>query len=651
MAGDASSSTAAEEQYVEAKTSVWWDIENCQVPRGCDPDAIAQNISSALKKINYRGPVSVSAYGDTSRIPWSVQQALSSTGISLNHVPAGVKDASDKKILVDMLFWAVDNPAPANYLLISGDRDFSNALHQLRMRRYNILLAQPLKASTPLVHAAKTVWMWSTLVIGGSPLAKNESNQFINADNQNAKEPSHTHLSENTHMVDEPQIPVTSSEKLSSAAYEPKYVPKRSFQRSIKKALSMPHDIYGATDHIAGSDQSNSNCQTSLGNSVSQSPSTSMAGSLPMSNFSVPTNQFPSSGNGHAFRPMPLRPSSPSISSVPLSTAPDTSKLSSSAAFGNPSIQYPYTSLPSSFPMPQYPVQGNPFPLSSDDLAFHARPPRPDFSTFPSVPYGTASNMGKNFPVGNSSYFRPVRAEIGQSRPNGLYPVNGSSMPNGQRVLMNQPYNANTTWNGCSPAVSSFEASNMTSMNSIRGTGGFIPRPPAPLSEYEQGLIGVILLALEKLKNEKIKPTEAHITDCIRCGDPKHRDMDVKKALNSAVQQQIVVKHTIGNLIFYVNKNQKLWNCVNEIGGNPNQYQKALWDGIQQFLSSSSGQSTFMASKCRYEAALILKNSCLQDHALGEVLQILNMLMTSKKWVKQNPSGWQITLPESETHP
>ncbi|GAB2234531.1 hypothetical protein Drorol1_Dr00003786 [Drosera rotundifolia] len=637
MAGDASSSTAAaeaerkeeaaEEQYVEAKTSVWWDIENCQVPRGCDPHAIAQNISSALKKINYRGPVSVSAYGDTNRIPWSVQQALSSTGISLNHVPAGVKDASDKKILVDMLFWAVDNPAPANYLLISGDRDFSNALHQLRMRRYNILLAQPLKASTPLLHAAKTVWMWSTLVIGGSPLTKNESNQFVNANNQNAKEPSHTHLSENMHMVDKPQIPVTSSEQPSSPAYKLKnvpkrsfqpsikktlsgeftqapsspayklkYVPKRSFQSSIKKTLSMPHDIYGATDHIASSDQSNSNCQTTMGNSVSQSPSTSMASSWPMSNFSFPTNQFPSSGNGHAFGPMPLRPSGPSISSVPFSTAPDTSKLSS-------------------------------------------------------TPYGTASNMGKNFPIGNSSYLRPVRAEIGQSRPNGLYPVNGSSMPNGTRVLMNQQYNANTNWNGCSPAVSSFEASNMTSMNSIRGTGGFIPRPPAPLSEYEQGLIGVILLALEKLKNEKIKPTEGHITDCIRYGDSKHRDMDVKKPLDSAVQQQIVAKHTVGNLVFYVNKNQKLWNCVNEIGGNPNQYQKALWNGIQQFLSSSSGRSTFMASKCRYEAALILKNSCLQDRALGEVLQILNMLMTSKKWVKQNPSGWQITLPESETHP
>ena len=96
MAGDANGSSGggggvgqAEAQYVRAKTSVWWDIENCQVPRGCDPHAIAQNISSALVKINYCGPVSISAYGDTTRIPSSVQQALSSTGIALNHVPAG----------------------------------------------------------------------------------------------------------------------------------------------------------------------------------------------------------------------------------------------------------------------------------------------------------------------------------------------------------------------------------------------------------------------------------------------------------------------------------------------------------------------------------------------------------------------------------
>ncbi|KAL8205987.1 hypothetical protein R6Q57_009538 [Mikania cordata] len=38
--------------------------------------------------MNYCGPVSIFAYGDTNRIPASVQQGLNSTGIALNHVPA-----------------------------------------------------------------------------------------------------------------------------------------------------------------------------------------------------------------------------------------------------------------------------------------------------------------------------------------------------------------------------------------------------------------------------------------------------------------------------------------------------------------------------------------------------------------------------------
>lgn len=74
----------------------------------------------------------------------------------------GVKEASDKKILVDMLLRAVDIPAPATFMLISGDIDFSNALQQLRVRRYNIIFAQPQEGSALLVHAARTVWLWTS---------------------------------------------------------------------------------------------------------------------------------------------------------------------------------------------------------------------------------------------------------------------------------------------------------------------------------------------------------------------------------------------------------------------------------------------------------------------------------------------------------
>ncbi|KAJ7557856.1 hypothetical protein O6H91_04G012600 [Diphasiastrum complanatum] len=151
-----------------AQISVWWDIENCQVPKEVDPDDIARNISSALKKANMCGPISISAYGDTQLIKRDVQQKLTNTGINLHHIPSGQKDASDKAILVGMILWALDNPPPAHILLISGDRDFSNALHRLRMKTYNILLARPagVNVSTSLLAAASSVWIWTSLAKG-----------------------------------------------------------------------------------------------------------------------------------------------------------------------------------------------------------------------------------------------------------------------------------------------------------------------------------------------------------------------------------------------------------------------------------------------------------------------------------------------------
>lgn len=129
---------------------------------------------------------------------------------------------------------------------------------------------------------------------------------------------------------------------------------------------------------------------------------------------------------------------------------------------------------------------------------------------------------------------------------------------------------------------------------SINGTWG-VSKP----SEYVQGLIGVILLALNTLKSEKIMPTEANIVDCIKYGDFKHRNTNVKKALESAIEQQIIVKHNLGDLLCYVPKNEKLWNCVNPKGGTPNDYPTATWDGIRRYLSSPTGRLAMRASQCR----------------------------------------------------
>ncbi|KAL9239787.1 hypothetical protein vseg_014074 [Gypsophila vaccaria] len=511
----------AEGEYRKAKTSVWWDIENCQVPKGSDAHSIAQNITAALSKLDYGGSVSISAYGDTNRIPSSIQQALSSTGISLNHVPAGVKDASDKKILVDMLFWAVDNPSPANYLLISGDRDFANALHQLRMRRYNILLAQPLKASHALLAAAKSVWLWTSLVVGGPPLSRPHS---------------------------PPPTPYTNT--------------------------------------------NNTNNNYSNANTNDTNPSWSASAAI-------------------------LDPSS--------TTNPD---------FALHQQNHPsYVPLPSN--SPAYSASTNMY--TSAPLL-----PRPQPSSSP--PFTSINNLSiSEIPAHNQhSIIHPQQpGRVTKPNPPPKYPnsANRNSPQKGPHLHTNHSQRNTLTRHSSAPA--------RTSPSLQHG-----PATISPPSEYEQGLAGLVLLALDYLRNEMITPTEANISDCIRFGDSRHRNTDVSKALECAINQNMVEIQTMGQVQLYLLKNQpRVWSCVNPMGGNPNEFPKATWDKVHDFLVSSNGRSAVTSSLCIYEAALNLKKLCLQSVSLGQVIRILNMSITCKRWIKHRHSGWQpvvVTLKQAD---
>ncbi|CAK7340431.1 unnamed protein product [Dovyalis caffra] len=577
----------AEPQYVTAKTSVWWDIENCNVPRDCDPHAIAQNISSALVKMNYCGPVSISAYGDTHRINSAVQQALSSTGIALNHVPAGVKDASDKKILVDMLFWAVDNPAPGNYLLISGDRDFSNALHQLRMRRYNILLAQPQKASAPLLAAAKSVWLWTSLLAGGPPLTEGESQQL----GSNSYAP----------ISDTLQIPVSDAAQLKQPVDSYSENPYLANQKSPYTARGYDNKQKGKNIRRNPS-QTNGSKTTSTPhwtqedqhNSSSHHPGPYFPRGPPIGpapDFVPGNNDFNwsdvtcvNSNNHHYFTqqprappPMPARPNGTSSTSAQYTSVPDIGNLG---------------------------ISGHP-------INFNLQRRNPDLKHDPKkkLPRSVSSSNSQN---GNMTHNSPSIYQ--DEKPNNWHPGRPEYPPSSSSAVGATTAPASVIW----------------------GSPGY-PKP----SEYVQGLIGVVLLALNTLKSEKIMPTEANIADCIRYGDLKHRNTDIKKALESAIEHQMVVTQRLGAMQFYVGKNEKLWKCVNPIGGNPKQIPKATWDEIQQFLTSAAGRSAILASQCRYEAGTIIKSMCLREHALGDILQILNMAIGYKKWIITHQSGWK----------
>lgn len=79
---------------------------------------------------------------------------------------AGGKNSADRALLVDLMHWVSQNPPPAHLFLISGDRDFANILHRLRLNNYNILLSSLDAAPGVLCSAATIMWNWHALVRG-----------------------------------------------------------------------------------------------------------------------------------------------------------------------------------------------------------------------------------------------------------------------------------------------------------------------------------------------------------------------------------------------------------------------------------------------------------------------------------------------------
>ncbi|CAA0384773.1 unnamed protein product [Arabidopsis thaliana] len=165
-----------------AKTEIWWDVDSCRLPDSVDPYRLVGNLRKSLNEKGYRGPItSINAFGNTNRIDETTMLALSATGVYTRHIPDGRKESAHKKILVDLLCFGMDNiQQPCNIMLISGNRDYSDSLHQLKSRLFNILLAQPEDfASTPLIHAASTAWIWSSLVLGGKHLSPSQVEDLL----------------------------------------------------------------------------------------------------------------------------------------------------------------------------------------------------------------------------------------------------------------------------------------------------------------------------------------------------------------------------------------------------------------------------------------------------------------------------------------
>lgn len=496
-----------------------------------------------------------------------------------------MKDASDKKILVDMLFWAVDNPAPANYLLISGDRDFSNALHQLRMRRYNILLAQPQKASAPLVAAAKSVWLWTTLLAGGSPLNNGESQQLGSSSLLSSFETLQIPVTNAAQM--QQHIPVTNAAQIQQQvdSYSEVHAGNSKFQNGGR----------GFDSRYQGKPNWRNTSQPNGPRAMNQ-PNGPRAMNPP------PVGLQDNRNNINNYRPGNYNPNVPLSGSATNFVRGNADQLWSNNGNlqGNHQNSYSQPLRSNSFPLQPPFAPSNAYSPNSHTFATSPMPPRtsgPNFTTGPLTNVPDIGNLKISGYPNSVHNPRTVPQRSGELKPNpnsnAPLPVRSTDEQNGPKVHSSstQGYPHGPEYQ---PTPMAATGNNNLPGNGMWGSSG-CPKP----SEYVQGLIGVVLLALNSLKNAKMMPTEANITDCIRYGDPKHRNTDVKKALESAIEQQMVVKQNLGALTLYVGKNDKLWKCVNPLGGSPKQHSKEIWDEIQKFLTTTAGRSAIMGTQCK----------------------------------------------------
>ncbi|KAI0646826.1 NYN domain-containing protein [Trametes meyenii] len=148
---------------VSSNVAIFWDYENCALPATEPFYAIVNNIR---RLAHQHGSVKTfKAYlqypEQTSTKSIGLRSELQSCGVSLIDCPHnGRKDVADKMMMVDMMAHAIDNPAPATIILISGDRDFVYAVSILGLRQYRVILLAPKGATGGLTAQADLVYSW-----------------------------------------------------------------------------------------------------------------------------------------------------------------------------------------------------------------------------------------------------------------------------------------------------------------------------------------------------------------------------------------------------------------------------------------------------------------------------------------------------------
>lgn len=141
---------------------IFWDIENCQVPRGCSAIDVVSAIRA--KFLTGRREADFVVVCDVRKEAANRLQELNDAQVSLIHVCGTQKNAADEKLRQCMRRFGELHTAPASLLLISGDINFAADLSDFRHRKnMEVILVHKQNTSSALITCASSHYCYNEL--------------------------------------------------------------------------------------------------------------------------------------------------------------------------------------------------------------------------------------------------------------------------------------------------------------------------------------------------------------------------------------------------------------------------------------------------------------------------------------------------------
>ncbi|CAK9817150.1 Meiosis regulator and mRNA stability factor 1 [Anthophora quadrimaculata] len=142
---------------------VFWDIENCHVPKGRSAMAVIQVIREKFFG-GYREAEFI-VVCDVCKENSQVMKELNNAQVNLIHVARECKNAADEKLKQSIRRFADIHGSPAAVILISGDINFAADLSDLRYRKkIHVILLHMKNASEALILCANEHYDFSELM-------------------------------------------------------------------------------------------------------------------------------------------------------------------------------------------------------------------------------------------------------------------------------------------------------------------------------------------------------------------------------------------------------------------------------------------------------------------------------------------------------